>query len=71
MFIREKETKTTTILQLVRSRRNADGKVRQEIVLSLGDAHVMESGFNSPSLFFLLSDCENCGNRKFAWFGAS
>jgi hypothetical protein len=40
MFIREKKTKTTTILQLVRSRRNTDGKVRQEIVLSLGELKI-------------------------------
>lgn len=40
MFIREKKTKTTTILQMVRNRRDADGKVRQEIVLSLGDIRI-------------------------------
>ena len=36
MFIREKKTKTTPVLQLVENRRGADGKVRQEIIVSLG-----------------------------------
>ena len=40
MFIREKKTKSTTILQLVRSERGADGKVRQQIILSLGEIKV-------------------------------
>ena len=40
MFIREKKTKSTTILQLVRSERGADGKVRQQNILSLGEMKV-------------------------------
>lgn len=40
MFIREKKTKSTTVLQLVRSERCADGKVRQQIVLSLGEMEI-------------------------------
>jgi len=40
MFIREKKTKSTTILQLVRSERGPDGKVRQQIILSLGEMKV-------------------------------
>ena len=40
MFIREKKTRTTTILQLVRNERDADGKVRQQVVLSLGNLKI-------------------------------
>ena len=40
MFIREKKTKSTTVLQLVRSERCGDGKVRQQIVLSLGEMKI-------------------------------
>jgi len=40
MFIREKKTKSTTILQLVRNERGLDGKVRQQIVLSLGEIKI-------------------------------
>lgn len=36
MYFREKETKNGRLLQLVRGCRGADGKVRQQIVLSLG-----------------------------------
>ena len=40
MFIKEKKTKTTTVLQLVESRRLGNGKVRQEIIVSLGGAAI-------------------------------
>ena len=40
MFIREKKTKTTTVLQLVENRRRGNGKVRQEIIVSLGGAAI-------------------------------
>jgi hypothetical protein len=40
MFIREKKTITTTILQLVKNERGVDGKVRQRIVLSLGNLKI-------------------------------
>ena len=40
MFIREKKTKHATTLQLVRSERGPDGKVRQQIVLSLGEIRI-------------------------------
>jgi len=40
MFIREKKTKTTTVLQLVESRRLGNGKVKQEIIVSLGSAPI-------------------------------
>ena len=36
MFIREKKTKTTPVLQLVENRRQKNGKVKQEIIVSLG-----------------------------------
>ena len=36
MYFREKETRNGRFLQLVRGCRGADGKVRQQIVLSLG-----------------------------------
>lgn len=36
MFIREKPTKTTPVLQLVRNSRRKNGKVKQEIIVSLG-----------------------------------
>jgi len=36
MFIREKKTKTTPVLQLVENRRQVNGKVKQEIIVSLG-----------------------------------
>ncbi len=36
MFIREKQTKTTPALQLVENRRQRNGKVKQEIIVSLG-----------------------------------
>ena len=42
MFIREKKTKSTTILQLVRSERCTDGKVRQQIILSLGEIKISD-----------------------------
>lgn len=37
MYIREKKTRTTPALQLVSGRRDHNGKVRQEIILSLGN----------------------------------
>ncbi len=40
MFVREKKTSNGAALQLVRNRRGSDGKVRQEIVLSLGSIKV-------------------------------
>ena len=40
MFIREKKTRYATVLQLVRSGRGADGKVRQQIILSLGELKI-------------------------------
>lgn len=40
MFIREKKTRYATVLQLVRSGRCADGKVRQQIILSLGEMKI-------------------------------
>jgi hypothetical protein len=36
MFIREKKTKTTPVLQLVENRRQINGKVKQKIIVSLG-----------------------------------
>lgn len=36
MFIREKQTKSTPVLQLVENRRQVNGKVKQEIIVSLG-----------------------------------
>jgi len=40
MFFREKQTKTTAVLQLVENHRNSRGKVRQRIVTSLGGCGV-------------------------------
>ncbi len=40
MFLREKKTKTTPVLQLVESYRDSRGKVRQRIVTSLGGCAV-------------------------------
>jgi hypothetical protein len=40
MFIREKKTKTTPVLQLVENRRCGNGKVKQEIIVSLGGAAI-------------------------------
>ena len=37
MYIREKKTRTTPVLQLVSGARGQDGKVRQQIILSLGN----------------------------------
>ncbi len=37
MYIREKKTRTTPVLQLVSGARGHDGKVRQQIILSLGN----------------------------------
>ena len=40
MFIREKKTRYATVLQLVNGERGHDGKVRQHIILSLGDMRI-------------------------------
>lgn len=40
MYIREKKTKTTPALQLVSGARGQDGKVRQKIILSLGNVPI-------------------------------
>ena len=40
MYIREKKTKTTPVLQLVSGARDHDGKVRQHIILSLGNVPI-------------------------------
>ena len=40
MYIREKKTKTTPALQLVRGQRDHNGKVRQQIILSLGNVPI-------------------------------
>lgn len=40
MFFREKRTPTTPVLQLVESRREADGQVRQHLIVSLGGCWV-------------------------------
>ena len=40
MFFREKATKNGTLLQLVRGHRGLDGKVRQQVVLSLGGCQI-------------------------------
>ncbi|MHB9139558.1 MAG: hypothetical protein ACYC4Q_09160 [Victivallaceae bacterium] len=40
MYIREKKTKTTPVLQLVSGERGHDGKVRQHIILSLGNVPI-------------------------------
>ncbi len=40
MYFREKETKNGRLLQLVRGNRGLDGKVRQQVVLSLGGCQV-------------------------------
>lgn len=40
MYIREKKTRTTPALQLVSGRRDHNGKVRQEIILSLGNVPI-------------------------------
>jgi transposase len=40
MYIREKKTKTTPVLQLVSGDRGHDGKVRQHIILSLGNVPI-------------------------------
>ena len=40
MYFREKETKNGRLLQLVRGNRGLDGKVRQQVVLSLGGCWV-------------------------------
>ncbi len=36
MFFREKKTRKARVLQLVENSRNAEGKVRQRLVVSLG-----------------------------------
>ena len=62
MFIREKKTKYAAVLQLVNGERSHDGKVRQHIILSLGDmripdelrknvAHEVENRMNSRGQF--------------------
>ena len=40
MYIREKKTNTTPALQLVSGARGQDGKVRQKIILSLGNVPI-------------------------------
>ncbi|MCF6176270.1 MAG: hypothetical protein L3J71_10945 [Victivallaceae bacterium] len=40
MFIREKKTKTTAVLQLVESKRQSNGKVKQKIIIALGSAPI-------------------------------
>lgn len=40
MFSREKKTARGTLLQLVESRRGADGKVRQQLAVSLGECRM-------------------------------
>lgn len=40
MYIREKKTKTTPALQLVSGKRDHNGKVRQQIILSLGNVPI-------------------------------
>ena len=40
MFIREKKTKTTTVLQLIESRWCGNWKAKQEIIVSLGSAPI-------------------------------
>jgi hypothetical protein len=40
MFFREKKTRKTRVLQLVENSRNAEGKVRQRVVVSLGGCPV-------------------------------
>ena len=45
MFFREKVNRGTRVLQLVESYRNEEGKPRQRVVLSLGDAAVPEDEF--------------------------
>jgi len=40
MFIREKKTKSTPVLQLVENRRDQYGKVRQKIIVSLGNVPI-------------------------------
>ena len=40
MYIREKKTDTTPALQLVSGARGQDGKVRQKIILSLGNVPI-------------------------------
>jgi len=40
MYIREKKTKTTPVLQLVSGERGHDGRVRQHIILSLGNVPI-------------------------------
>jgi len=42
MFFREKTTKNGTLLQLVRGHRGLDGKVRQQVVLSLGGCKIQD-----------------------------
>ena len=42
MFIRMKKTKTTSVIQLVSSYRDADGSPRQRIILSLGSVDLPE-----------------------------
>lgn len=43
MYFRHKKTKTTPVLQLVKSFRNAEGQPRQRILLSLGDLDLPRS----------------------------
>ena len=40
MYFREKKTKNSTLLQLVRGDRGQDGKVRQKVILSLGGVNI-------------------------------
>ncbi len=42
MYIRETKTKYATVLQLVRGHRDENGKVKQQIVLSLGDIQISD-----------------------------
>jgi len=42
MYFRRKRTKSTPVLQLVRSFRNAEGQPRQQILLSLGNVSIPE-----------------------------
>ena len=42
MYFRQKNSKSGTVLQLIRSYRNDDGKPRQQVVCSLGNANIPE-----------------------------
>jgi transposase len=47
MYLARKRTPTTPVLQLLRSYRNAEGKPRHEVILSLGDFPIPKESFRA------------------------